>query len=132
MNRTRCCDKSICTECFLQLRRSSTSPLVPAVCPFCVQPNLGVIYIPPPWSKKYNVSLLFRCSKEVYIKENTKLVENRLLKKEDQIYSSNQPNAESYIKGLHMKTMTMMKKKTKTATLVEHGELKPMIQMWCW
>ncbi|KAG2208615.1 hypothetical protein INT46_009157 [Mucor plumbeus] len=53
MNRTRCCDKSICTECFLQLRRSSSSPLVPAVCPFCVQPNLGVLYIPPDWSKHY-------------------------------------------------------------------------------
>ncbi|CAO3626224.1 unnamed protein product [Mucor hiemalis] len=54
MNRTRCCDKSICTECFLQLRRSSTSPLVPAVCPFCVQPNLGVLYIPPTWSKHFS------------------------------------------------------------------------------
>ncbi|KAI8090822.1 hypothetical protein BDF21DRAFT_491166 [Thamnidium elegans] len=54
MNRTRCCDKSICTECFLQLRRSSSSPLVPAVCPFCVQPNLGVLYVPPAWSKHYN------------------------------------------------------------------------------
>ncbi|KAL9539686.1 hypothetical protein MBANPS3_010122 [Mucor bainieri] len=53
MNRTRCCDKSICTECFLQLRRSSSSPLVPAVCPFCVQPDLGVLYIPPEWSKHY-------------------------------------------------------------------------------
>ncbi|KAI8646797.1 hypothetical protein BD408DRAFT_409744 [Parasitella parasitica] len=53
MNRTRCCDKSICTECFLQLRRSLSSPLVPAVCPFCVQPNLGVLYIPPEWSKHH-------------------------------------------------------------------------------
>ncbi|GAA5799602.1 hypothetical protein HPULCUR_005018 [Helicostylum pulchrum] len=41
-------------ECFLQLRRSASSPLVPAVCPFCVQPNLGVLYVPPAWSKHYN------------------------------------------------------------------------------
>ncbi|KAI8368896.1 hypothetical protein EDC96DRAFT_128957 [Choanephora cucurbitarum] len=51
MNRTRCCDKSICTECFLQLKRSTYSPLAPAVCPFCVQPDLGVLYVPPVWSK---------------------------------------------------------------------------------
>ncbi|CAO3660081.1 unnamed protein product [Rhizopus stolonifer] len=54
MNKTRCCHKAICTECFLQLKRSS--PLIPAVCPFCVQPNLGVLYLPPPWSKRYNVN----------------------------------------------------------------------------
>ncbi|CEP18435.1 hypothetical protein [Parasitella parasitica] len=41
-----------CPICFL-LRRSPSSPLVPAVCPFCVQPNLGVLYIPPEWSKHY-------------------------------------------------------------------------------
>ncbi|GAN02362.1 hypothetical protein MAM1_0021d01805 [Mucor ambiguus] len=42
-----------CPICFL-LRRSSSSPLVPAVCPFCVQPDLGVLYIPPEWSKHYS------------------------------------------------------------------------------
>lgn len=29
------------------------TPLVPAVCPFCVQPDFGVLYIPPSWSKYY-------------------------------------------------------------------------------
>ncbi|KAI8975597.1 hypothetical protein BDF20DRAFT_618109 [Mycotypha africana] len=49
MNRTRCCNKSICTECFLQLQKNSTV----SHCPFCVQPNLGVLYIPPVWSKHF-------------------------------------------------------------------------------
>ncbi|KAI8327956.1 hypothetical protein BC941DRAFT_445946 [Chlamydoabsidia padenii] len=53
LNYTRCCDKPICTDCFLQLRRSDESPLVPAACPFCVQPNLGVIHFPPFWSQHY-------------------------------------------------------------------------------
>ncbi|KAI7902521.1 uncharacterized protein BX663DRAFT_511329 [Cokeromyces recurvatus] len=54
VNRTRCCDKPICTECFLQLRRSMTSPLIPAACPFCLHPNFGIVYIPPSWSKHFN------------------------------------------------------------------------------
>ncbi|SAM03203.1 hypothetical protein [Absidia glauca] len=56
LNYTRCCDKPICTDCFLQLRRSPDSPLVPAACPFCVQPNLGVIHFPPSWSQQYDAS----------------------------------------------------------------------------
>ncbi|KAI8886026.1 hypothetical protein K501DRAFT_178592 [Backusella circina FSU 941] len=56
MNKTQCCDNTLCTDCFLQLKRSSTTPLIPAVCPFCVQPNLGVLYMPPSWSKFYNAS----------------------------------------------------------------------------
>ncbi|KAI8085756.1 uncharacterized protein B0P05DRAFT_533598 [Gilbertella persicaria] len=75
MNRTRCCDKSICTECFLQLRRSSFSPLVPAVCPFCVQPNLGVLYIPPVWSRYH---LGFKKRRSDLITENdTKNIKRR-------------------------------------------------------
>ncbi|KAI8377622.1 uncharacterized protein BYT42DRAFT_350772 [Radiomyces spectabilis] len=53
INYSRCCDKPICTECFLQLRRSPESPLIPAVCPFCVQPNFGVVHVPPVWSIHY-------------------------------------------------------------------------------
>ncbi|KAG0181871.1 SNF1-interacting protein [Apophysomyces sp. BC1021] len=53
INYSRCCDKPICTECFLQLRRSHESPMTPPVCPFCVQPNFGVIHIPPQWSIHY-------------------------------------------------------------------------------
>ncbi|KAI8079828.1 uncharacterized protein BX664DRAFT_341553 [Halteromyces radiatus] len=54
-NYTRCCGQPICTDCFLQLRRSDESPLDPAACPFCVQPNLGVIHIPPEWSQQYKI-----------------------------------------------------------------------------
>ncbi|KAI8150081.1 hypothetical protein BJV82DRAFT_585768 [Fennellomyces sp. T-0311] len=53
INYTRCCDKPICTECFLQLKRSSECPLVPAQCPFCVQANFGVIHVPPKFSSHY-------------------------------------------------------------------------------
>ena len=73
LNRTRCCDQSICSECFVQIKRPdphppehadpsapprppeeiSTEPegsLVsePAACPFCVQPEFGVTFDPPP------------------------------------------------------------------------------------
>ena len=76
LNRTRCCDQSICSECFVQIKRpdphppehgdASAVPSVPAEspesgepdsevalvsepagCPFCVQPEFGVTYEPP-------------------------------------------------------------------------------------
>lgn len=73
LNRTRCCDQPICSECFVQIKRpephapdhaesdpnappptpegngSEECQLVsePAACPFCVQPELGVTYLPP-------------------------------------------------------------------------------------
>ncbi|KAI9850773.1 MAG: SNF1-interacting protein [Thelocarpon superellum] len=73
LNRTRCCDQPICSECFVQIKRPDphppehidpTSPssgadqergaapdgtLVsePAGCPFCVQPEFGITYEPP-------------------------------------------------------------------------------------
>ncbi|CAO3592071.1 unnamed protein product [Absidia cylindrospora] len=53
INHTRCCDKLICTECFLQLKRSVESPSLAIHCPFCMQPHLGVIRVPPPWSLHY-------------------------------------------------------------------------------
>ncbi|KAH7340354.1 hypothetical protein B0J17DRAFT_715575 [Rhizoctonia solani] len=53
INRSRCCDQAICTECFVQIKRSepTTTHLVsePAACPYCVQENFGVIYDPPNW-----------------------------------------------------------------------------------
>src|SRR5258706_713849 len=53
VNRSRCCFQPLCTECFVQLRRSEPTPthLVsePACCPFCQQENFGVTYAPPPW-----------------------------------------------------------------------------------
>lgn len=76
LNKTRCCDQSICSECFVQIKRPDPHPpehadpkdqpssthenseaeeadrddiLVsePAACPFCVQPDFGVTYDPP-------------------------------------------------------------------------------------
>jgi hypothetical protein len=73
LNRTRCCDQVICSECFVQIRRpephapehhgDSESPpaeeaqdevqLVsePAACPYCAQPEFGVTYEPPPFRR---------------------------------------------------------------------------------
>ncbi|VDC01583.1 unnamed protein product [Peniophora sp. CBMAI 1063] len=53
INRSRCCDQPVCTECFVQIKRSepTTQHLQsdPACCPYCVQENFGVVYTPPPW-----------------------------------------------------------------------------------
>ncbi|THH05079.1 hypothetical protein EW145_g5061 [Phellinidium pouzarii] len=53
INHSRCCDQAICTECFVQIKRSepTTTHLVsePAACPYCVQENFGVTYTPPTW-----------------------------------------------------------------------------------
>ena len=74
LNRTRCCDQSICSECFVQIKRPDPHPpehaepgshaqaqqddaagareslvMEPAACPFCVQSELGVTYEPPPF-----------------------------------------------------------------------------------
>ncbi|CAG8717642.1 2815_t:CDS:2 [Acaulospora morrowiae] len=54
INHSRCCDQPICTECFVQIKRPESGTLgannSPAVCPFCVEPNFGVCYKPPPFS----------------------------------------------------------------------------------
>ncbi|KAF9533484.1 hypothetical protein CPB83DRAFT_476322 [Crepidotus variabilis] len=53
INRSRCCDQAICTECFVQIKRSepTTTHIVSeqAACPYCVQENFGVTYCPPQW-----------------------------------------------------------------------------------
>lgn len=77
LNRTRCCDQPICSECFVQIKRpdphppehgepdsnaapvegeqadSAESQLVsePSACPFCVQPEFGVTYSSPPFRR---------------------------------------------------------------------------------
>ncbi|EEH44130.1 uncharacterized protein PADG_00419 [Paracoccidioides brasiliensis Pb18] len=98
LNRTRCCDQTMCSECFVQIKRADPHPperrrrsqnvqpsqtaeplfqiphlhstsappatqipqipqqdvqLVsqPAACPFCVQPDFGVTYSPPPFRR---------------------------------------------------------------------------------
>ncbi|KAJ5180407.1 hypothetical protein N7492_003617 [Penicillium capsulatum] len=74
LNRTRCCDQPICSECFVQIKRPDPHPpehgepdpnapapsegqqgeqaeaqLIsePSACPFCVQPEFGVTYASP-------------------------------------------------------------------------------------
>ncbi|KAI8819256.1 uncharacterized protein EV422DRAFT_123028 [Fimicolochytrium jonesii] len=46
INYSRCCDQPICTECFVQIKRSE-STLEPAACPFCVETNFGILYYTP-------------------------------------------------------------------------------------
>ncbi|KAI8352218.1 hypothetical protein B0O80DRAFT_454041 [Mortierella sp. GBAus27b] len=46
INRTRCCDKPMCTECFVQLKRLESAPTESPSCPYCVEPHFGVIYSP--------------------------------------------------------------------------------------
>jgi hypothetical protein len=77
LNRTRCCDQPICSECFVQIKRSdphlpehhpdgeardpneglsaedSPNLLVsePSACPYCQLPEFGVTYEPPPFRR---------------------------------------------------------------------------------
>nr|OQO17579.1 hypothetical protein B0A51_15202 [Rachicladosporium sp. CCFEE 5018] len=71
LNKTRCCDQPICSECFVQIKRPDPHPpeheqpgqqrapeeeadlLVSeiAACPFCVAPEFGVTYDPPPFRR---------------------------------------------------------------------------------
>jgi hypothetical protein len=78
LNKTRCCDQPICSECFVQIKRPDPHPpehhddpdnphppeaaesgphdeymLVsePATCPFCKQPEFGITYESPPFKK---------------------------------------------------------------------------------
>ncbi|CAG8822534.1 22503_t:CDS:2, partial [Racocetra persica] len=48
------CFLPICTECFVQIKRPESGTLgannSSAVCPYCVEPNFGVYYKPPPFS----------------------------------------------------------------------------------
>ncbi|KAJ2082557.1 SNF1-interacting protein [Coemansia sp. RSA 988] len=45
INYTRCCHKPICTECFVQIKRKLEEDRVePTHCPYCVAPNLGIVY----------------------------------------------------------------------------------------
>ncbi|KAH7400782.1 protein SIP5 [Phaeosphaeria sp. MPI-PUGE-AT-0046c] len=74
LNKTRCCDQAICSECFVQIKRPDPHPpehhgdaespasppepqeeinLVsePAACSFCRLPEFGVTYDPPPFRR---------------------------------------------------------------------------------
>ncbi|CAH0489485.1 hypothetical protein KXD40_004028 [Peronospora effusa] len=43
LNMSSCCNKPICSECYLQIR----PPQKPISCPFCNQEAFGVLYTPP-------------------------------------------------------------------------------------
>ncbi|KAJ2481452.1 SNF1-interacting protein [Coemansia sp. RSA 2131] len=48
INYTRCCHKPICTECFVQIKRKlDDDQIVATHCPYCVEPNLGIVYYAP-------------------------------------------------------------------------------------
>ena len=72
LNKTRCCDQDICSECFVQIKRpdphlpehheasSQTTGQPPdpdaliseiATCPFCKQPDFGITFEPPPFRR---------------------------------------------------------------------------------
>ncbi|KAK5159063.1 SNF1-interacting protein [Recurvomyces mirabilis] len=71
LNKTRCCDQAICSECFVQIKRPDPHPpeheqpgeprppeeeaetLVSEIasCPFCVTPEFGVTYEAPPFRR---------------------------------------------------------------------------------
>lgn len=77
LNHTRCCEQSICSECFVQIKRADphlpehhpdgeardpNAPLQPedppemlmsepTACPYCQQPEFGVTYEPPPFRR---------------------------------------------------------------------------------
>ncbi|PNS15833.1 hypothetical protein CAC42_4285 [Sphaceloma murrayae] len=74
LNRTRCCDQPICSECFVQIKRPDPHPpehhddpsnpapepkpeeeglLVsePSACPYCATPEFGVTYESPPFRR---------------------------------------------------------------------------------
>ncbi|KAF9894205.1 SNF1-interacting protein [Aspergillus nanangensis] len=85
LNRTRCCDQPICSECFVQIKRPDPHPpehsdvdpdaptsategetpenqdgqlvMEPAACPFCVQPEFGVSYASPPFRRGLTYAL---------------------------------------------------------------------------
>ncbi|KAJ3269213.1 SNF1-interacting protein [Borealophlyctis nickersoniae] len=46
INYSRCCEQPICTECFIQIKRPEAT-LEPSACPFCVEPNFGIMYHAP-------------------------------------------------------------------------------------
>ncbi|KAJ1655050.1 SNF1-interacting protein [Dispira simplex] len=50
INYSRCCHHPICTECFVQFKRQEPI-LAPTSCPFCVEPNFGIVYSPPYYAR---------------------------------------------------------------------------------
>ncbi|WVQ78004.1 hypothetical protein IAT38_000085 [Cryptococcus sp. DSM 104549] len=63
INTSRCCQQPVCTECFVQIKRSEATithlESDPACCPFCMETDFGVIYERPadPLSSLSSVAL---------------------------------------------------------------------------
>ncbi|WWD15832.1 hypothetical protein CI109_100256 [Kwoniella shandongensis] len=63
INTSRCCQQPVCTECFVQIKRSEPTithiESEPACCPFCMETDFGVIYERPitPLSSLSNTAL---------------------------------------------------------------------------
>ncbi|KAL1405524.1 SNF1-interacting protein [Vanrija albida] len=51
INTSRCCEQPLCTECFVQMKRSEATVTHlesdSACCPYCMEPDFGVIYERP-------------------------------------------------------------------------------------
>lgn len=81
LNRTRCCDQPICSECFVQIKRAdphhpehhgeqneappnpeeATEMLIsePATCPYCQQTEFGVTYDAPPFRRGLSYAISY-------------------------------------------------------------------------
>ncbi|GAM19337.1 hypothetical protein SAMD00019534_025120 [Acytostelium subglobosum LB1] len=46
LNRSKCCKKGICTECYLQVKKPTVDAST-VICPFCNQPSYSVLYTGP-------------------------------------------------------------------------------------
>jgi hypothetical protein len=46
LNRTKCCHKGVCTECFLQIKKPG-APLAESICPFCNRARFTVVFLGP-------------------------------------------------------------------------------------
>ncbi|KAJ2896305.1 SNF1-interacting protein, partial [Coemansia aciculifera] len=74
-NYTRCCHKPICTECFVQIKRKIEDASIASThCPYCVEPNLGVIYYPP--SITTGAAIPPPSSRPSYMRHRTRLSSN--------------------------------------------------------
>ncbi|ORX36200.1 hypothetical protein BCR36DRAFT_336354 [Piromyces finnis] len=73
INYTRCCDQPICTECFIQIKRTFQNP-EPTCCPYCVQSNFGVTYLSPDSEEYYEQYNILVKSKEEHDPEYEKLL----------------------------------------------------------
>lgn len=121
LNKTRCCDQAICSECFVQIKRPDPHPpehadptipappqteniqdpdeLVsePATCPFCVQPEFGVTFESPPFRR--GLSYVNQASINTFAKSSSAM-------------SSESSLASAMSNGSRMSTTGVMRRRT--------------------